>query len=179
MAGVNLLPWREGRRQRGIRCWQGLLLGSLLAGALLALFGVVLAGQRLARQVEANVRLDERIAGLAEGLGQVATLRERSAALQAQWRELEGLRRQHGSIGEVLFRVMDSVPAGARLSDVQLADGELRLSGVARSGGDVALLLRNLRQAPGLGAPDLQELVSSAEGERFRLLVGLAPLEPS
>lgn len=173
MAGVNLLPWREWRKRRAIRSWQVLLLGSLLLGALLSLLGLLLMDQRLERRVEANARLDERIAGLAGGLEQVSKLRNRHHALQAQWTELQALRRRQGVGGELLLRLMDIVPAGARLSELQLADGELRLSGLARNSAEVAQLLRNLRQSPGLGAPDLQELVSSSTGERFRLSVSL------
>jgi len=173
MAGVNLLPWREWRRRRAIRYWQGLLFGSLLLGALLSLLGIGLLNQHLDRSGEANARLDERIAGLADGLEQVADLRSRFADLQAQWDELQALRRQQWASGDLLFRLMEIVPAGARLSELHLADGELRLSGLARSGAEVAQLLRNLQQSSGLGAPDLQELVSSPSGERFRLVVSL------
>ena len=74
MSGINLLPWREWRRRRAIRYWQGMLSGSLLLGALLSLLGVVLMDQRLERQIAANVRLDERITGLAAGLEQVLSL---------------------------------------------------------------------------------------------------------
>lgn len=173
MAGINLLPWREWRRQRAVRQWQGLLLASLLAGTLLSLLGVALVGQRLEQRMEANARLAERIAGLAEALEQVTMLRERGDALQSRWEELQALVRQQGAGGDLLMRLMDVVPPGARLNEVQLTDGELRLSGLARSGSDVAQLLRNLAQAPGLGAADLQELASSSAGERFRLLVSL------
>lgn len=173
MAGINLLPWREWRRQRAIRRWQGALLGSLLAGTLLSLLGITLVSQRLERRLEANARLAERIAGLAEDLEQVARLRERGDALQAQWVELQALVRQQGTGGDLLFRLMEIVPEGARLSEVHWTDHELRLSGLARTGSDVSQLLRNLGQAPGLGAADLQELVSSPAGERFRLLVSL------
>lgn len=177
MGGINLLPWRDWQRQRSIRRWQGLLCGSLLLGALLSLLAVVLLGQRLDRQDEANVRLGERIAGLADGLEQVVLLRDRLGDLQAQWDELQVLQVQRNAGGDLLLRLMAIMPAGTRLDELQLVGGELRLSGLARSGADVAQLLRNLTQAPGLGAPDLQELVSSPTGERFRLLVSLQSTE--
>ena len=119
MSGINLLPWREWRRRRAIRYWQGMLSGSLLLGALLSLLGVVLMDQRLERQIAANVRLDERITGLAAGLEQVSALRSRHAALQAQWNLLQGLRWRQASGGDLLFRLMEIVPAGARLSELQ------------------------------------------------------------
>lgn len=175
MAGVNLLPWREWRRQRAIRRWQIALLGSLLAGTLLSLLGITLVSQHLERQLQANARLGERIAGLAEGLEEVALLRERGAALQAQRVELKALVQQQGAGGDLLFRLMEIVPQGARLSEVKLTENELQLSGLARSGADVSQLLRNLGQAPGFGAADLQELVLSPAGERFRLSVSLEP----
>jgi len=179
MPGINLLPWREWRRRRAIRYWQGLLCVSLLLGALASLLGSAWLDRHLERQSGVNDRLVQRIAGLAGDLEQVSALRERRDELLGQWNELQRLRDKGQSAGDLLLRLMEIVPPGAWLDELQLADGELRLSGLARGGAEVAQLLRNLRQAPGLGAPDLQEVVSSPAGERFRVLVSLQSPEPS
>ncbi|MDR0276692.1 MAG: PilN domain-containing protein [Paucimonas sp.] len=179
MPGINLLPWREWRRRRAVRCWQGALCASLLVGVLVALLGSVWLDRRLEWQSGVNDRLAQRIAGLSGDLEQVALLRELGDELLGQWNELQRLRDKGQSAGDLLLRLMEIVPPGARLDELQLADGELRLSGLARGGEDVAQLLRNLSQAPGLGAPDLQELVSASGGERFRLLVRLQAQESS
>lgn len=179
MPGINLLPWREWHRRRAIRYWQGLLCASLLMGALISLVAGTLLDRHLDRQSGFNARLAERIVGLAGDLEQVSVLRERRDELLGQWNELQRLQEKGQSAGDLLLRLMEIVPPGARLDELQLTDGELRLSGFARGGAQVAQLLRNLRQAPGLGAPDLQEVVSSTAGERFRLLVSLQSLESS
>lgn len=179
MTGINLLPWREWRRRRAIRCWQGALCASLLVGALAALVGSVWLDRHLARQSGVNERLVQRIAGLSGDLERVSVLREHRDELLGQWNELQRLRDTGQSAGDLLWRLMEIVPPGARLDELQLADGELHLSGLARGGEEVAQLLRNLSQAPGLGSPDLQELASTSGGERFRLLVRLQAQEPS
>ncbi|MHA6198433.1 PilN domain-containing protein [Pseudomonas wadenswilerensis] len=179
MPGINLLPWREWRRRRAIRYWQGLLCAGLLLGALVSLVAGAWLDRQLERQSEANTRLAQRVAGLAGDLEQVSALRERRDELLGQWEEVQRLRDKGQSAGHLLLRLMEIVPPGAWLDELQLVDGELRLSGFARGGAEVAQLLRNLRQSPGLGAPDLQELVSSPTGERFRLMVSLQSPEPS
>ncbi len=177
MTGINLLPWREWRRRRAIRCWQGLLGTSLLVGALASLVAAAWLDRQLERQSEVSTRLAQRIAGLAGDLEQISVLRERREELLGQWNQLQRLRDEGRPASDLLSRLMEIVPPGAWLDGLRLADGELHLSGIARGGVEVAQLLRNLRQTPGLGAPDLQELVSSPTGERFRLMVSLQSQE--
>ncbi|MDU9389547.1 PilN domain-containing protein [Pseudomonas sp. zfem002] len=172
MGEVNLLPWREWQRLRAVRRWQAALLGCLVSGLLLTLVLAALLSQHLERWRTDNQVLETRITGLAEGLAQVAVLRERGEDLQVQLEALRELQAQRTSGSDLLSTLMAIVPAGVRLEELTWADGELRLTGLARGGADVAQLLHHLRMSPGLGMADLQALTSSSAGERFRLLAG-------
>lgn len=175
MHAVNLLPWREWRRQRAIRTFQYGLLAAVLLGGLLVVVAVALLNQRLGAQLKENSRLDERTAGLDGPVAEVEGLVARRDELLKQRNELQALQRQGQSGAELLTHLTRIVPAQVRLDGLQLAGDELRLSGLARSGTDVAHLLRNLGQSPGLSAPDLQEVKSSSQGERFQIVVSLRP----
>lgn len=172
MGEVNLLPWREWQRLRSVRRWQAAMLACLAGGLLLALVLAAALGQRLQHWVADNERLERGMAGLAEGLEHVVALKARGNELQAQLDGLSVLQAQRTFAGDLLSRLMAIVPPGVHLEELKWAEGELQLSGLARSGADVAQLLRSLRQSPGLDAADLQTLTSTREGERFRLQAG-------
>ena len=175
MAGVNLLPWREWQRERSVRRLQLALLAAVVSGAMLALATAILLERQLGDYLREGAATSERITGLETVLADVAALKARRDGLLEQRAGLLELQRQPGI--DLLTRLMHLVPEQARLDELHLTREELRLSGFARSGGDVAQLLRNLAQAPGVQTPELQEVTSTRGGERFQVLLGLR--EPS
>lgn len=178
MSEVNLLPWREWRRQRAIRRWQVLLLAALVTGALAMVLAGVLLARHLESQLRENARLVERIDGLDGLLVEAGGLRARHDALLAQREELLSLQRQRRGAVELLAGLALALPAQVRLDGLHLTEDGLRLAGVTRSGAEVPRLLQALAQVPGLGVADLQEVTTSPAGERFRIAVELRRAEP-
>lgn len=173
MSGINLLPWRTWRRQRAVRGLQWMVLVSLLLGGVLAVAAAVQLDQWLAGHEQENARLDERINGLEGPLAAVEALRTERAALLAQDRELQRLDSRRQPFADLLARLAEIVPEHVRLDSLLLTSDALSLSGVARSGSEVAQLLRTLGQSPELDVPDLREVKSSVAGERFQMTAGL------
>lgn len=170
MAGVNLLPWREWQRQRAARRLQCALLAAVGSGAIVLLATTVELERRLGDYLRENDAASERISSLDGALADIAALTAQRDDLLGQQAELQALQRQTGA--DLLTRLMRFVPESVRLEGLQLTRDELRLSGFARTGSDVAQLLRNLGQTPGAGAPELQEITSTRAGERFQVLLG-------
>lgn len=170
MSGINLLPWREWQRQRAVRQLQWALLATVVTGAVVLLAMAVVLDRRLDAHLRENAAASERISGLDGALADIALLVVRRDDLLGQQAELLDLQRQPGA--DLLARLMRLVPENVRLDGLQLSRDELRLSGFARSGSDVAQLLRNLGQAPGASAPELQDITSTRAGERFQVLLG-------
>lgn len=169
MSGVNLLPWREWQRQRAVRHLQWALLMAVVSGAVVLLAMAVVLDRRLEASLRDSAVASERISGLDGALAEIATLTSRRDELIGQQAELLDLQRQPGT--ELLTRLMRLVPENVRLDGLQLTRDELQLSGFARSGSDVAQLLRNLGQTPGARAPELQAVTSTRGGERFQVLL--------
>lgn len=173
MHEVNLLPWRQWEHQRTVRRWQCTVLVALILGALLMLAGTDQLNQRLSEQLRENSRLDERLAGLEVPLAQAAAMQDRLQRLIEQRHELDALQRQRLAAADVLALLARAVPAQVRLDGVQLTGDQLSLSGVARSGREIAQLLQALERSPGMGAAELREVERSAAGERFQIVISL------
>lgn len=169
MSAVNLLPWREWQRQRAVRQLQWALLAAVVAGAVVLLVMAVVLDRRLAAHLRENAAATERISGLDGALADIALLTVRRDDLLGQQAELRDLQRQPGA--DLLTRLMHLVPENVRFDGLQLSRDELRLSGFARSASDVAQLLRNLGQTPGVAPPELQDVTSTRAGERFQVLL--------
>lgn len=178
MHEVNLLPWRQWEHRRTIRRWQGSMLAAVLFGGLLMLACTAQLKEGLAEQLRESARLDERLAGLEGPLAQGAALQAQVQALVEQRNELDALQAQRLGAGDLLAVLARAVPAQVRLDAVQLSGVELSVSGVARSGSEVAQLLWALDRSPGMGPAELRDVERSVAGERFQITVSLRPVAP-
>ncbi|MBV6289156.1 PilN domain-containing protein [Pseudomonas aegrilactucae] len=173
--GLNLLPWREWRRQRGVRQLQGLLLATLL----LAIVGLVLldrqASRRLALQGLANAQVSDAIARLQAPVAQVNGLAAQGDALLQRAQVLEALQHAASPGAQVLGLLARRVPPGVQLTALALEGNALRLEGVAQGRASVTRLMSNLGQSPGLADIRLQEVKATATGEVFQMSAQVRP----
>lgn len=175
MYALNLLPWREWRRQRGVRQLQGMLLGT----ALLALVGVVLldrqANHRLVSQGAANAQWREAIDQLEAPVARMHSLAAQGDALLQQAQVLEALQHAPSPGAQVLGLLARRVPPGVQLTRLVLEGRALRLEGVAQGRAPVTRLMSHLGQSPGLGDIRLQEVKATADGEVFQMSAQVRP----
>lgn len=172
---LNLLPWREWRRQRCVRQLQGLLIGTLL----LAVVGILLldrhAGQRLASQGQANAQLSELISQLEAPVAQVNSLAAQGDALLQRVQGLEALQHAASPGAHVLGLLARRVPPGVRLTALVLEGSVLRLEGVAQGRAPVTRLMSRLGRSSGVGDVRLQEVKATEVGEVFQMSAQVQP----
>lgn len=179
MRRVNLLPWREARRQARGKQLQVMLVATLVLGGA----GVYLVDRaverRLSGQEARNAGLQQDSEQLDELIARLSDLAEQRDALLEQLQDVEVL--QEGQGFDVLERLVYAVPQGVQLTGLLFEAAQLNVSGLAPSGAAVARFLRNLGTVPGLQRPELQDVQSIGTGVAFQLLVGvqLADSEPA
>lgn len=172
---INLLPWREWRRQRSVRQFQGLLLAAVLLGAVIVMLLDWHAGSRLAQQGQANATLRDAIAGLEGPLAELADLVAQGDALLERAQGLEAVQHAASPGAHVLGPLATQVPQGLQLTLLTLEGTALRLEGVAQGRAAATQLLRNLGQVPGLAEVRLQEVKATVAGEVFQLTAQVRP----
>lgn len=126
---VNLLPWREGRRQRCRRFWVG---GIVLAGV--AIIGMTLGLQAVAR-------LDRQMSSLwlqseAEVLAGISSREPRFRALREQWLQQQARAQRQQVTREWqarLHSLAEQMPDDAWLTSLHFRQGRLELTGLTHT----------------------------------------------
>ncbi|MDY7576872.1 PilN domain-containing protein [Herbaspirillum sp. RTI4] len=159
MRQLNLLPHRAWQRQRRTRDFYRLLIATLSIALSLVLLAYFLHAQQ---QEKMNAR--------AQLLGHhTQALKQKIKALTAQQTELERmelrltalerLQQQRQQTTRLLHDIAALIPPRIVLQSIRQQAQRVTLNGYADSSEPVARLMQQLRDAPNLGRPALQELL--------------------
>jgi general secretion pathway protein L len=157
--GLDLMPARPGRR-----------LAPVLLAVAAALFAasVLIALERRQQAVDA---LGARIAQARVRAEAAAALRDRLERLDEGARALAAAKAARPAMVVVLDRLTRALPDEVWLTQLEVAEGEVRLWGAAPS---ASMVVRALEQAPGLSQAEFRSPVTQEPGlERFHIAARL------
>jgi type IV pilus assembly protein PilN len=165
MARINLLPWREERREVRRRRFL-LVLVATMVGAM----GVVLVVNQIIsgaidRQIARNNYIGKQIAVVDERIAQINDLKARRQQLVERMgviQELQGNRQISGRIFDQLARAL---PDGVYFTEAKMTAKTLSVTGAAQSNNRVSELMRNLEASDWFDAPSLTEVKATAVGQ--------------
>ena len=163
MTVLNLLPWRERRRQRRRRVFVvGLAWSFAAAAAVLGLaWHVTDSAVELAR--EENARLAERLTGLDGRLLELANIERSNAEVAGRISTLRRLDAARLDTVRVFEELARTLPAGLRYTALARRGGLVSVRGTADAEGSVSTFMRNLARSPWFGAPSLRNIGDAAE----------------
>lgn len=173
MARINLLPWREQRRELRRKRFHK-ALAAVLLGSLAMLFGADRYLQAaLERQRARNAFVQSEIAVLDARIVAIRELRERRAQLLERMQIIQDLQGNRPVIARIFDQLVRTLPDGLYFTALQMREQQIDIEGVAEANQQVSELMRNLDASPWLAAPGLTE-VRAAEspgtsGSLFRL----------
>ena len=177
MANINLLPWREARRQE--RKKQLLIsLGATLAGAALSvlLWGLAV-NSHIDSQQSRNQYLRTQIALLDQEVAEIRDLQRKRNQLIERMRVIQALQGNRPVIVRLLDQLVRTVPDGVFYTSLQTKENVVSLEGVAESNNRVSSLMRRLDASDWLENPNLDSVQAAPEyGEQattFKLIVNL------
>jgi len=177
MANINLLPWREARRQE--RKKQFLIgLGATLAGAALSalLWGLAVNSQ-IDSQQSRNQYLRTQIALLDQEVVEIRDLQRKRNQLIERIRVIQALQGNRPVIVRLLDQLVRTVPDGVFYTSLQTKENVVSLEGVAESNNRVSSLMRRLDASDWLENPNLDAVQAAPDyGEQattFKLTVNL------
>ena len=162
MARINLLPWREERREerrkRFLLVLIGVLAGSI--GAVLIADQIITAA--IERQMARNDYLGKQIAVVDERIKQISELKARRQQLVERMRIIQDLQGNRQISGRVFDQLARTLPDGVYFTDVKMAGKTLSISGAAESNNRVSELMRNLDASDWFDAPSLNEVKATS-----------------
>jgi type IV pilus assembly protein PilN len=165
MARINLLPWREQRREERKKRFL-----TALAGVVVAAIGIILLADRyyssqIDRQTARNAYIQREITVLDGRIKQISELKIRRKQLIERMKIIEDLQGNRPIIGHIFDQLARTLPDGVYFSSVKMIGKNIAIAGTAESNNRVSDLMRNLEASPWLESPTLAEVKAKPTGD--------------
>jgi type IV pilus assembly protein PilN len=155
MARINLLPWREERRERRKReFFTRLFIAGVAAVVLVLLWGFG-TSLRIHNQDARNAYLKGQIRQLDSKIVEIKNLQKVKNRLLARKKIVDKLQSSRSQMVHLFDQMVKTIPAGARLTALDQKGSKLTLHGVAQSNATVAKYMRNIQASPWMGPAKL------------------------
>lgn len=178
---INLLPWREERREKNKRFFiigLGVSAGLAFAIALMTFF--ILDG-KIENQLKRNRLIEAEIATYNRQIKEIKTLKAVRASLIARMNIIQSLQESRPEIVHFFDELSTVVPRSIYLLKVERVGDEIMLTGHTDANSSVSLLMYNVLNNDWLNRPILEEVAEVTNKKRnklfnqFRLKVILKP----
>lgn len=175
MAQINLLPWREQRRQELKKEFLATVALVLALGAGLVLLAERIVDGQIDYQGRRNEYLTDNIKELDKQVAEIRDLQKRRDQLLDRMRVIQELQGNRPIIVRVLDQLVRTVPDGVFYTKLVTKDKKISISGVAESNNRVSSLMRRLEASDWLANPVLDKVHEAKEfgdqANRFELTV--------
>ncbi len=178
---VNLLDWREKRREQRKKQFGILLGGAAISGVLVCVGVIAYFNSHLADQNERNNRLRSEIKLMEAKIAEIKDLEKVRENLIARTQVIEKLQQSRAETVHFFDELVKTVPDGLYLTRVEQRGTETQIDGVAESNGRVSTYIRNMESAEWLHNPRLVYIKAITRNNRrlseFSLRVQVGPLK--
>ncbi|AVI61263.1 PilN domain-containing protein [Halomonas sp. GFAJ-1] len=161
---INLLPWREARREKQTRAFYGVVLLMLLTGGALAYAVSYVYQQQLVAQQQRNAYITTYIERLNREIADVKRYQSDAEQLGEQLRLFQTLHGERIHTVQLFNDLAASVAQGVVYQRLSRSGERISLSAVAGNERQVSEQLRQIASMPGLGVPVLSEVASGQNG---------------
>lgn len=161
---INLLPWREERREKLTRRFYGVVGLMLLAGIALGLGVSQLYQQQLSAQQQRNAYITQNIERLNNEIADVQRYQQTAARLGEQLTLFQTLQAERVSTVQLFNDIAASVVDGVVYQRLSRSGEQVSFSAIAGNERQVSDQLRQIASMPGLGVPLLSEVASGQDG---------------
>ncbi|NND69833.1 MAG: PilN domain-containing protein [Halioglobus sp.] len=158
MAQINLLPWREARRQELKKDFLVTSALMLALGAGLLLLGDRAVNGQIDYQNSRNSYLKENIKELDKAVAEIRELQKRRNQLIDRMRVIQELQGNRPIIVRVLDQLVRTVPDGVFYTNLSTKGKKITISGIAESNNRVSSLMRRLDASDWLANPNLDKV---------------------
>ncbi|AGA88959.1 Tfp pilus assembly protein PilN [Thioflavicoccus mobilis 8321] len=173
MARINLLPWREERREQRRREFLIIVSVAVAATLLVGIVSHLQIEHMIGNQQARNAYLQQEIAQLNRQIREIQELEETKAKLLARMDVIQQLQRSRPEIVHLFDELVATVPEGVYLTSANQKGRAVVLEGRAQSNARVSAFMRNVEASDWVGKPVLlliENKEKTGDGlSRFRL----------
>ena len=177
MATINLLPWRDERREELKKEFLVILGGvAVLAAALIFAWQFVLS-DNIAVQNERNQFLSSRISELDNQVKEINVLKKKKKELIERMTVIQSLQGNRPEIVHIFDEIVRTLPDGVYYHSIKRNGASMTLTGSAESNNRVSSLMRQLDASEWFTNPNLRQVQASkymtGQGSDFEMDVQL------
>jgi len=172
MPSINLLPWRQERRQRRKKEFLIGLAAAFVMAALVTLLAHLTVSSMIDTQRRRNDLLTAEIAQLDKAIAQIVVLEEKKDGMIARMQVIDTLQSSRPEVVKLFDQVVATLPEGVYLTSVKQTGRKLEFNGVAQSSTRVSAFMRNIDASETLSAPELKVIQTGKDagpGAQFTL----------
>ncbi|MBS1270028.1 MAG: hypothetical protein MAG794_00980 [Gammaproteobacteria bacterium] len=162
---INLLPWRELRRQEQDRQLLSASVGAWLLMGLLVFYAWYHVNGLIDHQNKRNDFLQTEIVSLDDQIQKINQLKERKRALLTRMEIIQQLQRDRTQIVHVFDDLVRALPRGIYFTGLAKKNKRITLKGTAQSNARVSHLMSNLDSSDWFTNPDLDIVNAQDRGE--------------
>lgn len=167
MANINLLPWREERRELIKQQFLMVLGGVAVLGVLLVVLAMSIVNGAISNQKDRNAYIQQHINKLNKEVAEIRDLEKRRQQLIDRMTIIQDLQGTRPLIVRVFDELVRTLPDGLFYTSLSRRDKRIEVQGVAESNNRVSSLMRKLDASPWFAEPNLTAVSAApAYGEQ-------------
>lgn len=156
MAKINLLPWRERRREQQRKEFLVVLGSMAAAGALATVLGSVVVSGQIDHQNARNDYLKAEISKLDKQVAEIKDLQARRSQLIDRMKVIQDLQGTRPVIVHIFDEIVRALPDGVYFRGMQRVGQLITIQGTAESNNRVSSLMRRLDASEWFSEPNLK-----------------------
>jgi type IV pilus assembly protein PilN len=158
MASINLLPWRERRRERRKKEFFGMLgVSAGIAGAIIVV-GILYIKNEISNQTARNNYLTTTIAELDTKIAEIRDLQQQKQDLTERMAVIQDLQGRRPIIVRLFDELVRTLPEGVYYNSIVRTEDMIALNGIADSATRVSTLMRYLEDSEWFADPALKDV---------------------
>lgn len=163
MANINLLPWREERRQELKREFLVVLGGVAIIGAGLVLLTHIFFDNAITDQQGRNAYVQKHVNELNEQVKEIKELENKRNELLDRMAVIQRLQGDRPLIVRIFDELVRTLPDGLFYRSLSRSGMQIKLEGVAESNNRISSLMRRLDGSDWFSSPNLSSVKADSK----------------
>lgn len=180
MTQINLLPWREYKREQEKKMFLLMLSGGVAIAILIVFLINAYADSLVSYQTERNQMLQKEITILDHQIEEIKTLKKIRQSLVSRMSIIQNLQSTRTMMVHLFDELIKVVPSGVYVTKLERQQDTVTLTGYSESNTNVSLLMRSIESNDWIQNPVLTEIQKmedkkQAADNQFKLSFILKP----
>jgi len=165
MTEINLLPWRETKREQEKKRFTVYLFLGIISAAVIVFLINYYATSLVSDQTARNQRLKDEITKFENQIKDISGIKKMRQALVARMKMVQNLQASRALTVRLFDEIIKIMPDGAYLTHIGRVGDKVTLKGHAESNTNISQIMRNIESSSWIQNPELTEIKKATESQ--------------